>query len=223
MGFIKYKTKGIRAAAASHVGKRRQNNEDNMCFDGYRMETDNTGTGTILSCETKPLDAIMGKDAFFAVFDGMGGGDYGEIASFTAADEARVFFKELHRLAHQVNLPYNKLVFGGSLGYCPYNIKAGFVAVPCCLVVEGAFFLNVPHVVGCVPVPAQRKYAAGGFRPVQGAVNLVIAAAETAYSHKVVAANGGDFTADPVINHVLLLVLVKVLLTGDVLLAPALF
>ena len=105
MVFIKYKTKGIRAAAASHIGKRRQNNEDNMCFDGYRMETDNAGTGTILTCETNPLDAITGKDAFFAVFDGMGGGDYGEIASFTAADEARVFFKELHQVdIHDVSL-----------------------------------------------------------------------------------------------------------------------
>lgn len=43
------------------------------------MASDNNGLGSIL----KKL--FFKKDRFFAVFDGMGGGEYGEIASYMAA------------------------------------------------------------------------------------------------------------------------------------------
>ena len=44
------------------------------------MASDNNGLGSILE-----KSFSLKKDRFFAVFDGMGGGEYGEIASYMAA------------------------------------------------------------------------------------------------------------------------------------------
>ena len=44
------------------------------------MTSDNNGLGSILE-----KSFSLKKDRFFAVFDGMGGGEYGEIASYIAA------------------------------------------------------------------------------------------------------------------------------------------
>lgn len=70
----------ISAACCCHIGKRRKNNEDNFFFAGRYMASDNNGLGSILE-----KSFSLKKDRFFAVFDGMGGGEYGEIASYMAA------------------------------------------------------------------------------------------------------------------------------------------
>ena len=70
----------ISAACSCHIGKRRKNNEDNFFFAGRYMASCNNGLGSILE-KNYPLK----KDRFFAVFDGMGGGEYGEIASYMGA------------------------------------------------------------------------------------------------------------------------------------------
>ena len=70
----------ISAACSCHIGKRRKNNEDNFFFAGRYMASCNNGLGSILE-KNFPLK----KDRFFAVFDGMGGGEYGEIASYMGA------------------------------------------------------------------------------------------------------------------------------------------
>lgn len=71
----------IEYAYTSHMGKLRENNEDNFWCCGDSLRADNKGLeevrgGTILQTE-KPL---------LAVFDGMGGESCGEIAAFLAAD-----------------------------------------------------------------------------------------------------------------------------------------
>ena len=60
----------ISAACSCHIGKRRKNNEDNFFFAGRYMASCNNGLGSILE-KNFPLK----KDRFFAVFDGMGGGE----------------------------------------------------------------------------------------------------------------------------------------------------
>lgn len=68
------------AAVHCSTGKVRLNNEDNFYFNGYHLKQNNAGL-------EKPIHKkIAAKhDSFFCVFDGMGGGDYGETASFAGA------------------------------------------------------------------------------------------------------------------------------------------
>ena len=75
----------ISAACGCNKGLRRSNNEDNFYFDGDFLNSDNDGMGSIL---TRVRDMTPDSDetgSFFAVYDGMGGGQYGELASHAAA------------------------------------------------------------------------------------------------------------------------------------------
>ena len=70
----------IAAACGCTPGKIRQNNEDNFYFDGKYLDAENYGLAYPISLE---LPAERGL--CYAVFDGMGGENFGEIASYTAA------------------------------------------------------------------------------------------------------------------------------------------
>lgn len=76
----------LRAACGCHQGKRRNNNEDNFYFDGSYMGSDNHGLPQV---EAK--ECSLNTDSLFCVFDGMGGGDFGEVASYTAAKTTKDF------------------------------------------------------------------------------------------------------------------------------------
>ena len=69
------------AACLCNTGRVRKNNEDNFYFDGKRMEAENNGLPNPLVM-TKNLN----QGVCVAVFDGMGGENFGEFASFAAAD-----------------------------------------------------------------------------------------------------------------------------------------
>ncbi len=70
----------IQAACGCHMGKVRKNNEDNFFFDGKCLEEKNEGLRNPVWIE----DAL--KNGFcVAVFDGMGGEQFGECASYAAA------------------------------------------------------------------------------------------------------------------------------------------
>lgn len=75
------KTYRVRAACLCNTGKVRRNNEDNYFFRGRCLPELNAGSPEMLTLETR-LDAPLR----FAVFDGMGGENYGEAAAFAAAD-----------------------------------------------------------------------------------------------------------------------------------------
>lgn len=64
----------------SHRGNLRSNNQDNFCCLNEFLESDNLGSGRIIS-------GIVKNDSFpvFAVFDGMGGEECGEMAAHIAA------------------------------------------------------------------------------------------------------------------------------------------
>ena len=95
----------VEYACVCNVGRLRRNNEDNFYCDGQiRNDVDSIAetafSGTVYS-DTNEL---------FAVFDGMGGEACGEIASYTAAAEARLFAEQrgsyeeyLYELAERLN------------------------------------------------------------------------------------------------------------------------
>ena len=99
----------LEAACGCHMGKIRRNNEDNFFFDGKCLEEKNTGMHNTV-CMEEPLK----NGLCVAVFDGMGGENFGETASFTAARSMQQsvrtladFFvpekKYLERLCGQMN------------------------------------------------------------------------------------------------------------------------
>lgn len=94
MALFKFvQSKEIQAACGCHMGKKRKNNEDNFYFDGTYMDSDNTGMSEILTQEVLMEEGKAGIYHYYAVFDGMGGGDYGEFASNIAAETAKVFLE----------------------------------------------------------------------------------------------------------------------------------
>lgn len=71
----------VDAACGSDTGRVRANNEDNFYFDGSILPQENTGQ--------RPPLAFSGRrdgDICLAVFDGMGGCEHGEAASYAAAE-----------------------------------------------------------------------------------------------------------------------------------------
>ena len=78
----------IQAACGCHTGKIRRNNEDNFFFDGKCLEADNTGL-------ERPvwIEDTLRNGYCVAVFDGMGGEHFGEVASFTAARQMQTVTK----------------------------------------------------------------------------------------------------------------------------------
>lgn len=74
MGFM------MHAVCGCHNGKIRRCNQDNFLFFGQHLEEEHNGLETPLTKNGVWLPGTM-----LAVFDGMGGENYGETASFTAA------------------------------------------------------------------------------------------------------------------------------------------
>ena len=91
----------ISAAANVNIGKLRGNNEDNLYFNGV-----------ILSEQTReqPLDieSVCGdKRQFYAVCDGMGGEQYGELASILAA---QTIHKYAEYLKHETTVKMDAMI-----------------------------------------------------------------------------------------------------------------
>lgn len=79
--------RNTKAVCVCHTGKQRKNNEDNFYFNGSFLEPVHDKTDGILE-----IDQDVNQSQLFAVFDGMGGGDYGELASHGAAQALDVAF-----------------------------------------------------------------------------------------------------------------------------------
>lgn len=99
----------IEAACCCHMGKIRKNNEDNFFFAGKYLDVENDGLKDPAYFET-----VIKKGLIYAVFDGMGGENFGEIAAYAAARQMqqtkrtlRDYFvpekKYLYRLAMSLN------------------------------------------------------------------------------------------------------------------------
>ena len=70
----------IQATCGCNTGKVRKNNEDNFYFEGRCLERENNGLKHPVSVECGIKSGLT-----FAIFDGMGGENFGEYASYAAA------------------------------------------------------------------------------------------------------------------------------------------
>lgn len=75
----------ISYVCVSHTGFLRQTNQDNFLCGRHSLPAEHDGTPKPLRGSAKP-----GKRAIFGIFDGMGGGSKGEVASYLAARAAAV-------------------------------------------------------------------------------------------------------------------------------------
>lgn len=80
----------IQAACGCHTGKIRKNNEDNFFFDGKCLEETNNGLK-----HPAFLEDTLKNGFSVAVFDGMGGENFGELASYTAARQMQATERRL--------------------------------------------------------------------------------------------------------------------------------
>ena len=80
----------IEAACGCHIGKIRKNNEDNFFFAGEYLDSDNMGLEAPLNYK-----GHLRRGLTLAVFDGMGGENFGEVASYTAASEMQRIKRKL--------------------------------------------------------------------------------------------------------------------------------
>lgn len=79
----------IEYAYTCHIGKVRNNNEDNFWCCGESLDSENKGMSHVRSGKIKQTDSPL-----LAVFDGMGGESCGEMAAFLAAESCGEFYKE---------------------------------------------------------------------------------------------------------------------------------
>jgi len=87
----------VESAAYSSIGGRK-NNEDNFYLDGIFLPREQMDQGgKIAAMNTQPIQ-------MYAVFDGMGGGDYGEYASFYSASRLHEYQKESDHADHSENI-----------------------------------------------------------------------------------------------------------------------
>ena len=95
----------IEAACGCHIGKIRKNNEDNFFFAGEYLDSDNMGLELPLYYKGR-----LRRGFTLAVFDGMGGENFGEIASYTAASEMQRIKRKLKKPFRSKNIFLCKLV-----------------------------------------------------------------------------------------------------------------
>lgn len=79
----------LSAACGCSTGRTRKNNEDNFYFNGHILNERNNGLDTVASMECSKIEGTC-----FCVFDGMGGEEYGELASFAAASTLKANMRE---------------------------------------------------------------------------------------------------------------------------------
>lgn len=80
----------IQASCGCNKGRIRYNNEDNFYFDRKCLQAENNGLKYPVSFEDSLRNRTM-----MAVFDGMGGENFGEVAAFTAARKLQTSEKSI--------------------------------------------------------------------------------------------------------------------------------
>lgn len=129
----------IEAACGSSIGKVRHNNEDNFLFDGKCLPQDNRG-------QLPPLNlyGAFEKDIHMAVLDGMGGMDYGEVASATAAETIKQLTQSsgfLPETLEDACLQTNRAVWDAQTALGTHN--AGTTLAMLCFHEDQVFAVNV--------------------------------------------------------------------------------
>lgn len=121
----------LSAACGCNIGKIRRNNEDNFYFDGRCLEEINSGLKHPVSME-RTLD----KELCVAIFDGMGGERFGEVASYAAADcmknttrKLSDFFISEKKYLNDMCRTLNQAVIDKKREYCTEHMGTTMVAM----------------------------------------------------------------------------------------------
>ncbi|MBR2059462.1 MAG: serine/threonine-protein phosphatase, partial [Fibrobacter sp.] len=121
----------IEAACSCHMGKIRKNNEDNFYFDGKCLEVENNGLKN-----PAYIDVPVKRGLCFAVFDGMGGENFGEIASFAAAHQMQQAERTLgdyliseKRYLNRLSISLNEAVLQAKREQCTDRMGTTMVAL----------------------------------------------------------------------------------------------
>lgn len=80
----------LEAACLCNTGKVRKNNEDNFFFDNRCLEEENSGLKNPVF-----MTKVLKRELCVAIFDGMGGENFGEQASFAAASAMQSMTRSL--------------------------------------------------------------------------------------------------------------------------------
>lgn len=79
----------LSAACSCVTGRIRQNNEDNFCFDQRILPQENNGLEQSLTASFLPFESSVA----LGIFDGMGGEEDGQVASYLAASTFRNLYE----------------------------------------------------------------------------------------------------------------------------------
>lgn len=131
----------VEAAAYNSIG-RRKNNEDNFYLDGAYLKREQMDRGGKIAIQnTRPMQV-------YAVFDGMGGGDYGEYASFYAASQLKLYQEKSDHVDHSGNL--RAFLTETSRGIDQISIEHGLSSGACgstaAMLIVGDWWYRTAHV-----------------------------------------------------------------------------
>lgn len=119
------------AACLCNTGKVRKNNEDNFFFDGRCLEAENDGLKHPVT-----MTKTLRRELCVAVFDGMGGENFGEYASFAAADcmqymtrKLKDYFIPERKFLNRMCLTINEAVVAKQQEYCTDRMGSTMVAL----------------------------------------------------------------------------------------------
>lgn len=119
------------AACLCNTGKVRKNNEDNFFFDGRCLEAENDGLK-----HPATMTKTLRRELCVAVFDGMGGENFGEYASFAAADcmqymtrKLKDYFIPERKFLNRMCLTINEAVVAKQQEYCTDRMGSTMVAL----------------------------------------------------------------------------------------------
>lgn len=131
----------VEAAAYSSIGGRK-NNEDNFYLDGAFLKREQMDRGgKIAIANVKPMQ-------IYAVLDGMGGGDYGEYASFYAASCLNEYQKNSEHADHAENL--RRFLTKTSIGIDKiseeHGLRSGSCGSTAAMLIVGDWWYRTVHV-----------------------------------------------------------------------------
>lgn len=131
-----YRVMHVRAACINYIGRVRKNNEDCLCANEFYIAPEEMNIN--ISC-FQERDC---SEAFYAVFDGVGGDLHGEIASCTAA---QFFSNHRQRLFQACTKPDEMTAFyrQANAAVCSAANGSFTTAVLLCLLESQAFVSNI--------------------------------------------------------------------------------
>ena len=119
------------AACLCNTGKVRKNNEDNFFFDGRCLEAENNGLRHPVM-----MTSSLRREVCLAIFDGMGGENFGEYASFAAADcmqyitrKLKDYFIPERKYLNRMCLTINEAVVSKQQEFCTDRMGTTMVAL----------------------------------------------------------------------------------------------